>query len=139
MVFSRLVLMVLTALWIKRANTNDLMIHWYPNLCASAVGDSDPPAWTGDVLIVIHWRLSVLTQHLTWFDKPPTSTGEFHIIRDRKKIQYKYMKKKDHFTQTLLPALIHCCTWQQCCCPWQPLFFFWSLTFCTLSHTTTYL
>jgi hypothetical protein len=36
----------------------------------------------------------------------PTSTGEFHIIRDRERIQYKYMKEKDHFTQTQLPALI---------------------------------
>jgi len=28
------------------------------------------------------WRLSTLTQYLTWFGKSPTSTGEVHIIRD---------------------------------------------------------
>ena len=31
---------------------------------------------TGDVLIFAHWRLSTLTRYLTWFGKPPTSTGE---------------------------------------------------------------
>lgn len=55
---------------------------------------------TDDVLIVTRWRLSTLTQHLTWFDKQFTSTGEFYFIRDRKKIQYKYMKENNHFTQT---------------------------------------
>jgi hypothetical protein len=37
------------------------------------------------------------------------------------------MKEEDHFTQTLLPALSHCCTWQQGCYPWQPLFLSCSL------------
>jgi len=46
------------------------------------------------------------TQYLTWFGKSPTSTGEVHIIRDREKIQYKYMEEEDHFTQTQLPALL---------------------------------
>ena len=40
---------------------------------------------TGDVLIIAHWRLSTLTQYLTWFDKSPTSMGEVHIIRYREK------------------------------------------------------
>jgi len=30
---------------------------------------------------------------------------EVHIIRDRERIQYKYMKEEDHFTLTQLPAL----------------------------------
>jgi hypothetical protein len=39
----------------------------------------DTKCWgipTGDVLIFAHWRLSTLTKYLTWFGKPPTSTGE---------------------------------------------------------------
>ena len=36
----------------------------------------------------------------------PTSSGEVNIIRDRERIQYKYMEEEDHFTQTLLPALV---------------------------------
>jgi hypothetical protein len=35
---------------------------------------------TGDVLIFAHWRLSTLTQYLTWFGKPPTSTGEAILL-----------------------------------------------------------
>jgi hypothetical protein len=39
---------------------------------------------TGDVLIFAHWRLSTLTQYLTWFGKPPTSTGEaITLYRER--------------------------------------------------------
>jgi hypothetical protein len=39
---------------------------------------------TGDVLIFAHWRLSTLTQYLTWFSKPPTSTGEaIALYRER--------------------------------------------------------
>jgi len=33
--------------------------------------------------------------------------GRGHFIRDRERKQYKYMEEEDHFTQTLLPALIH--------------------------------
>jgi len=33
------------------------------------------------------------------------------------------MEEEDHFTQTLLPLLSHCCTRQQGCCPWQLLLF----------------
>jgi len=46
------------------------------------------------------------TQYLKWFRKTPTSTREVHIIRDRERIQYKYMEEKDHFTQTQLSALL---------------------------------
>jgi len=37
------------------------------------------------------------------------------------------MKEEDHFTRALLPALSHCCTWQQGCCLWQPFFLSCSL------------
>ena len=68
-----------------------------------------------------------------WFSKTTYIHGRVHIIRDREKIITQYMEEEDHFTQTQLPALTHCCTWQQDCCPWQPLTFsLWSLTFCTL-------
>jgi hypothetical protein len=33
------------------------------------------------------------------------------------------MKEEDHFTQTLLSLLSHCCTRQQGRCPWQLLLF----------------
>jgi len=85
---------------------------------------------TSDVLIVAYWRLSTLTQYLTWFGKPPTSTGEVHIIRDRKRIQYKYMEEENHFTQTLLPAHIVALA----AAAIATLYFLsWSLTFCSLS------
>jgi len=45
------------------------------------------------------------------------------------------MEEEDHFTQTLLPALSHCCTWQQGCCPWQPLTFSLDLSHSALSHS----
>ena len=61
----------------------------------------------GDVLIVVYWRLSTLIQYLTWFGKSPISTGKVHIIRDEKRIQYTYMKEKDHFTQIQLSLLSH--------------------------------
>jgi len=44
-------------------------------------------AWTGSVLIVVHWRLSTLTQYFTCFDKSPISTREVHFIRDRERIE----------------------------------------------------
>jgi hypothetical protein len=63
---------------------------------------------TGDVLIVVYWRLSTLTQYLTWFGKPPASMEEVHIIRDRERIQYKYMKEEDHIHSNSTPSS-HCC------------------------------
>jgi len=35
---------------------------------------------------------------------------------DRERIT-THMEEEDHFTQTLLPLLLHCCTRQQGCCP----------------------
>jgi len=68
------------------------------------------------------------TQYLTWFGKLLTSTGEVNIIRDIEKKVTTHMEKEDHFTQTLLLALSHCCTW-------QPLFLSYSLhILTTLSH-----
>jgi len=91
---------------------------------------------TGGVLIVAHWRLSTLTQYLTWFGKSPTSTGEVHIIRDRERIQYKYMEEEDHFTQTLLPALI---TALAAAALGNPSFSLCSLLICSHYHALTLL
>jgi len=47
------------------------------------------------------------TQYLTWFGKTAYIHGRESILLEiRERIQNKYMEKKDHFTQTLLPALI---------------------------------
>ena len=103
------------------------------------VGDSDSPCadrWCTEncSLEAKHTE----TQYLTWFGKSPTSTGESpYYLEIREGIQYKYVEEEDHFTQTLLPALIHCCTWQQGCCPWQQLLFLSYSLYCThhsLSH-----
>jgi hypothetical protein len=73
---------------------------------------------TGNVLIVAHWRLSTPTQYLTWFGKPPTSTGEVDIIRDREKEQHRYMEEEDHIHSTLFSLLSHTLLHrQQGCCP----------------------
>ena len=63
---------------------------------------------TGDVLIFAHWRLSTLTQYLTWFGKSSISMVEVHIIRDREMIQYKYMEEEDHIHSNSTPSS-HCC------------------------------
>jgi len=56
-------------------------------------------ARTGGVLIVAQRRLSTLWHNiLRGSAKPPTSTGEVHFIRDRERIQNKYMEEEDHFT-----------------------------------------
>jgi len=59
---------------------------------------------TGDVLIVAFWRLSTLTLYLTWFSKSSTSTGEVHIIRDRERVQYKYMEEEDYIHSNSTPS-----------------------------------
>jgi hypothetical protein len=76
---------------------------------------------TGDVLIVVNWRLSTVIQYLTWFGKPPTFTGEELILLeiDREEITI-HMEEEDHFLSRL-SLLTHCCTRQQGCCPSQPL------------------
>jgi len=62
---------------------------------------------TGDILMVVHWRLNILTQYLIWFGKPPTSTGEVDIIKDREREQHRYMEEEDHIHSTLLSLLSH--------------------------------
>ena len=62
---------------------------------------------TGDVLIIVHWKLSTLIYNLTWIGKPPTSTGEVYIIRDRENIQYKYIEDENHFTLSLFFSSHH--------------------------------
>jgi hypothetical protein len=48
--------------------------------------------------------LSTLTQYLTWFGKTAYIHGRESILLEiRERI---YMEEEDHFTQTLLPALI---------------------------------
>jgi hypothetical protein len=62
----------------------NLVVFYPTKLIDINVGDSGSPyARTGGVLIVAHWRLSTLTQYLTWFGKSSTSTGDVHIIRDK--------------------------------------------------------
>jgi len=48
------------------------------------------------------------TQYLTWFGKTAYIHGRESILLEiRERIQNKYMEEEeDHFTQTLLPALI---------------------------------
>lgn len=43
---------------------------------------------TGDVLIFVHKKGSILTQYLTWFGKPPTSMEKEPILLeiDRKRV-----------------------------------------------------
>jgi hypothetical protein len=39
-------------------------------------------------MIIVCWRLSTLTQCLTWFGKLPISTEEVYIIEDRERLQH---------------------------------------------------
>jgi hypothetical protein len=89
--------------------------------------------------------LSTPTQYLTWFDKPPTSTGEEPILLeiDREEIT-THMEEEDHF-HSQLSLLTHCCTRQQGCCLWQLLLslsvsslYTLSITFCSLSYASIY-
>ena len=106
-----------------------------------------PHARTGSVLIVAHWRPSTLTQYFTWFGKSPTSTGESILLETYRERITTHMEEEDHFTQTQLSLLSHCCTRQQGCCPWQPLTFslvlsrslLYSLSLSLLSHVCLYL
>jgi len=45
-------------------------------------------------LIFAHWRLSTLTQYLTWFGKPPTSTGEA-IALYRKRTRFTTIEEEE--------------------------------------------
>ena len=58
----------------------------------------------GDVLIVTHWRLSTLTQYLTWFGKSPTSMREVRLLEIEKGYN-KYMEEENHMHSTQLTAL----------------------------------
>jgi len=73
---------------------------------------------TGDVLIVVHWKPSTLTQYLMWFGKPPKSTGEELILLeiDREDVT-THMEEEDHSH-----------------CPWQPLLCLSSSLLFTLTH-----
>ena len=53
---------------------------------------------------------------------------------DRERIT-THMEEEDHFTQTLFSLLLHCCTRQQSCCPWQPLTFSLGLSHSALSFS----
>jgi len=82
-------------------------------------------------IIIAHWRLSMLTQYLMWFDKSSTSTGAVHIIRDRESIQFTHTwRRRITSTQWWLSNL-----WLSSCC----MFFYkWTVPSvkgcCTLSN-----
>jgi len=63
-----------TFIFEQKSNTTLNHVLWYQLLGIP----------TGDVLIFAHWRLSTLTQCLTWFGKPFISTGEaISLYRER--------------------------------------------------------
>jgi hypothetical protein len=75
------------------------------------------------------------TQYLTWFGKTVYIYGKESILfRDRERITTQYMEEEeDHFTQTLLPALL--LQWQQGCCHCSPSLSLYTLhILTTLSH-----
>ena len=90
--------------------------HFKPYALIPIVGDSDSPCadqWCSDSYSkeAKHTK----TQYLTWFGKTAYNHGRESILfRDRERIQYKYMEEEDHFTQTQLPTLTHCCTCSCC-------------------------
>jgi len=61
---------------------------------------------TGDVLIVVYWRLSTLTQYLTRFGKPPASWKRSILLEIEKGYNTNTWRKRITSTQTQLPAHI---------------------------------
>jgi hypothetical protein len=90
--------------------------HFKPYALIPIVGDSDSPCadrWCSDSYSKEAKHTE--TQYLTWFGKTAYIHGRESILfRDREMIQYKYMEEEDHFTQTQLPTLTHCCTCSCC-------------------------
>ena len=79
---------------------------------------------TSDVLIFAHWRLSTLTQYLTWFGKPPTSTGEaIALYRESTRFTTIEEEELSPYLATLNLTLFlssQCCNGSYCWLPWQP-------------------
>jgi len=103
---------------------------------------------TGDVLMIAYWKLSTLTQYLTWFDKSPTSTGKA-IWLYRERTIFTTIEEEE--SSTLCNSQPHsflslqCCNGSHCLLPltahsllYFSYFSLHSLSFCSSSDASIY-